>query len=291
MRFLKWIIFIAVAAYLAVTAFVFFTQRSFQYFPPDVYVTPQAAGVDMKEINYSMRPGVGAGINTVPDLTFWYAAPASDTAPVIMFFHGNGSAVYSNSHIFSDLMAEGYGVLSVAYTGYPGSGGCATQNAIVRAVKFQRDWLGSQGITDERIVYFGTSLGSGVAAQLTALEPPALLIMDAPFNSTLDMGKRMMPFLPVNLLMKDRFRSDLALQTYDGPMIWMHGTKDRIIPISQGQKLYDGYDGPKSAHVFEGGHHTNLWELGGREIVLSRLGEMFPFAAPQDHADIESGED
>ena len=104
MRFLKWIILLAVAAYLAVTAFVFFTQRSFQYFPPDVYVTPQAAGVDMKEINYSMRPGVGAGINTVPDLTFWYAAPASDTAPVIMFFHGNGSAVYSNSHIFSDLI-------------------------------------------------------------------------------------------------------------------------------------------------------------------------------------------
>ena len=264
------------AAYLAVTAFVFFTQRSFQYFPPDVYVTPQAAGVDMKEINYRMRPGVGAGINTVPDLTFWYAAPASDTAPVIMFFHGNGSAVYSNSHIFSDLMAGGYGVLSVAYTGYPGSGGLATQEAIVRAANFQRAWLGSEKITDDRIVYFGTSLGSGVAAQLTADKPPALLIMDAPFNSTLDMGKRMMPALPVSLLMKDKFRSDVALKSYDGPMIWMHGVKDRIVPIAQGQKLYDGYDGPKSAHVFEGGRHTNLWGLGGRDIVLERLKTLYP---------------
>ena len=264
------------AAYLAVTAFVFFTQRSFQYFPPDVYVTPQAAGVDMKEINYSMRPGVGAGINTVPDLTFWYAAPASDTAPVIMFFHGNGSAVYSNSHIFKDLIDAGYGVLSVAYTGYPGSGGLATQEAIVRAAKFQRAWLDSQGIIDERIVYFGTSLGSGVAAQLTAMKPPALLIMDAPFNSTLDMGKRMMPALPVSLLMKDKFRSDVALKSYDGPMIWMHGVKDRIVPIAQGQKLYDGYDGPKSAHVFEGGYHTNLWGLGGRNIVLERLAALYP---------------
>ena len=276
MRFLKRIIFGAVAAYLAVTAFVFFTQRSFQYFPPDVYVTPQAAGVDMKEINYSMRPGVGAGVDIVPDLTFWYAAPESDTAPVIMFFHGNGSAVYSNAHIFKDLIAQGYGVVSVAYPGYPGNGGRVMQDAIVRAAKFQRDWLGSQGIADERIVYFGTSLGSGVAAQLAAIDSPALLIMDAPFNSMLDMGKLTMRFLPAGLLMKDRFRSDRALQDYDGPMIWMHGTKDRIIPISQGQKLYDGYDGPKSAHVFEGGYHTNLWGLGGREIILERLGVLYP---------------
>ena len=274
MKFLKLILKLAVIAYLVVTAFVFFPQRNFQYFPPDVYVTPQAAGVDMEEVRFQSRTLPTGEVEAI--LTYWYAAPSSDSAPVIMFFHGNGSAVYSNSHIFSDLIDAGYGVLSVAYTGYPGSGGRATQEAIVRAANFQRAWLGSEKITDDRIVYFGTSLGSGVAAQLTAMKPPALLIMDAPFNSTLDMGKRMMPFLPVGLLMKDRFRSDLTLKDYDGPMIWMHGTNDRIIPIAQGQKLYDGYDGPKSAHVFEGGQHTNLWGLGGREIVLERLGELYP---------------
>ena len=100
--------------------------------------------------------------------------------------------------------------------------------------------------------------------------------MDAPFNSMLDMGKLRMPFLAVSLLMKDKFRSDVALQSYEGPMIWMHGVKDRIVPIAQGQKLYDGYDGPKSAHVFEGGYHTNLWGIGGREIVLERLAAHHP---------------
>ena len=274
MKFLKLILKLAVIAYLVVTAFVFFPQRNFQYFPPDVYVTPQAAGVDMEEVRFQSRTLPTGEVEAI--LTYWYAAPSSDSAPVIMFFHGNGSAVYSNSHIFSDLMAGGYGVLSVAYTGYPGSGGRAAQEAIVRAANFQRDWLSSQGITDERIVYFGTSMGTGVAAQLTAHKPPALLIMDAPFNSMLDMGKLRMPFLPVSLLMKDKFRSDVALQSYEGPMIWMHGTADRIVPISQGQKLYDGYDGPKSAHVFEGGYHTNLWGLGGRDIVLKRLGELYP---------------
>ena len=260
------------AAYLALTAIVFFAQRSFQYIPPDIYVTPQEAGAsNFEEISFETY-----GVKTMA----WYAPPQNDSAPVIMFFHGNGSAVYSNAHIFKDLIAQGYGVVSVAYPGYPGNGGRVMQDAIVRAAKFQRDWLGSQGIADERIVYFGTSLGSGVAAQLAAIDSPALLIMDAPFNSMLDMGKLTMRFLPAGLLMKDRFRSDRALQKYDGPMIWMHGTKDRIIPISQGQKLYDGYDGPKSAHVFEGGYHTNLWGIGGREVVLSRFEKMFPPLEP-----------
>ena len=98
------------------------------------------------------------------------------------------------------------------------------------------------------------------------------------------------PFLPHSLLMKDQFRSDVALKSYKGPMIWMHGTADQIVPFSQGQKLYNGYEGRKSAHIFEGGRHTNLWGLGARDVVLSRLRESFP-PLPNDEVEIESGED
>ncbi|MEP6343979.1 MAG: alpha/beta fold hydrolase [Maricaulaceae bacterium] len=281
MKFLKWILIGGALAYLAIASFLYFNQRSLLYFPPSIYVTPQTAGIDMREVKHQ-------------SFISWYKAPETDTAPVIMFFHGNGSAIYSNSDIFADLTAQGYGVLSVGYPGYPGSVGKPTQGNIVRAAKFQRDWLKSEGIGVSRIVYFGTSLGSGIAAQLTALDPPALLVMEAPFNSTLDMAKMHLPFLPHSILMKDKFRSDKALQNYDGPMIWMHGTKDGVVPFAQGQKLYDGYDGPKSAHVFEGGRHTNLWGLGGRDIVLARLALIFPASPanllPQDHADVEGGE-
>ena len=280
MKRLKIIVFGGALAYLAVASFLYFTQRQILYFPPKIYVTPQAAGVDMEEVTVKVET----------DITFWYRAPQNERAPVIMFFHGNGSALYSNSHIFKDLIADGYGVLSVGYVGYPGSDGKPAQNRIVQAAKFQREWLAGKGISDDRIVYFGTSIGSGVAAQLTALKPPVLLIMDAPFNSTLDMAKMRVPFLPHSILMKDQFRSDVALKTYNGPMIWMHGTADRIVPISQGQKLYDGYDGPKSSHIFEGGHHSNLWGLGARDVVLSRLREAFP-SLPNDEVEIKNGKD
>jgi len=259
MRWLKRIILTALTLYLIAAAAVFMLQRKLLYFPPNFYLTPTAVGVpEMTEI------GGGAG--------GWYVPPSEPDGKVVMVFHGNGSAVYSNHDIFRDLMDEGHGVWSVGYPGYPGSDWKPTQENLVISAKRQHNLLlDAHGVAPENVVFYGTSLGSGVAAQLAAEHQPALLIMDAPFNSVLDMGRKQLPWLPVSLLMKDKFQSDKALAGLDVPLIWIHGTADEIIPISQGQKLYDGYSGPKSAHVIEGGQHTNLWFLGGRDVVLGAL--------------------
>lgn len=266
MKWLKRIILIAITLYLIAGAAVFSLQRKLLYFPPAQYLSPSDVAVP-KMLEYEIKTGDEAWA------TGWYAPPANLGGKVVMVFHGNGSAVYSNHDIFRDVMAEGYGVWSVGYPGYPGSEGNPTQEALVIAAERQYDLLLAQGVKSENIIFYGTSLGSGIAAQLAAKHKPALLIMDAPFNSVLDMGRKQVPWLPVSLLMKDKFQSDKALAGLGVPLIWIHGTADRIIPISQGQKLYDGYDGPKSAHIIEGGQHTNLWFLGGREIVLSALAD------------------
>ena len=261
MKWLKLILLAALTLYLLAAAVLFFAQRKILYFPPNLYLTPSAVGVaEMVEMN--------GGVDG------WYAPPVQADGKVVMVFHGNASAVYSNHDIFRDIINEGYGVWSVGYPGYPGGKGKPTQEKLTLAAQRQYDLLLAKGIKPENIIFYGTSLGSGVAAQLAATHKPALLIMDAPFNSTLDMGRSQVPWLPVSLLMKDKFESDKALAGLDVPLIWIHGTADRVIPISQGQKLYDGYDGPKSAHIIEGGQHTNLWFLGGREIVLGALADL-----------------
>ena len=80
-----------------------------------------------------------------------------------------------------------------------------------------------------------------------------------------------MPFLPTSLLLKDKWESGKTLEEMDLPLIWIHGTRDRIVPISQGQKLYDSYDGPKSGHVIRGANHINTWLNGGKDYVLNAL--------------------
>lgn len=260
---MKWVMIltaILAALYMAIVAFIYLGQRSLLYFPPNIYLTPEAVKVPMMEI-----------IDDRGNVISWWAPPASEDSKTVMVFHGNGSAIYSNHDIFRDLINAGHGVLSVGYPGYPGQGGKPTQANMVESAIAQYEWVRSQGIEASDISFYGTSLGSGVAAQLSTVHEPAILFVDAPFNSTLDMAGLTIKFLPVSLLMKDTYRSDLALMGKEFPLIWTHGTNDRVVPLMQGQKLFDGYQGPKTATIIEGGEHTNLWSLGGREIVLSAL--------------------
>lgn len=239
--------------YVTFAALIYFAQRKVLYFPPDLYHAPPA---EMSEVRTSSGH-LG-----------WYT-PAQDSRPTVMVFHGNASSIDSNLHIFRDLQRAGFGVWSVGYPGYPGTAGKPTQSNLIAAVTDQYEHLTEMGV--ETIVFYGTSLGSGVASQLAQTHAPALLILDAPFNSVADMARTQMPFLPTQILLKDTWRSDVAIKDLDRPLIWIHGTADNIIPVSQGQKLYDGYAGPKSAYILDGATHINTWLNGGREIVLVAL--------------------
>ncbi len=256
---MKWVRRILVAVfmiYAAIAAAAFFAQRSFLYFPPDYYHAPPAGFSEIK---------------TESGILGWYS-PAKNSRPTVMIFHGNGSSIDSNLHIFRDLQAAGYGVWAAGYPGYPGNSGKPSQDKIMDAAREQYETLRAKGVTD--IIFYGTSLGSGVASQLSAHHAPELLILDAPFNSMSDMAKLHVKLLPTGLLLRDKWKSDQALQSAEIPLIWIHGTADSIIDISQGQKLYDGYSGPKTAHIIPGAHHTNTWLLGGRDIVLSALDKL-----------------
>lgn len=244
------------AIYLAFAAAVFFAQRKMIYFPPDTYAPPPAGFVEVQ----------------AADGTMGWHAPAQDTRPTVMVFHGNASAIDGNMHIFNDLMSAGYGVWSVGYPGYPGNTGTPTQSHLTSAARSQYDTLRGMGV--EKIVFYGTSLGSAVAAQLAAEKSPDLLILDAPFNNMADMTRMHMRWLPTRIMLKDKWYSDRAIAELNVPLIWLHGTEDQVIPAAQGQKLFDGYNGPKSAHILQGAHHSNTWFLGGRDITFSALSSL-----------------
>lgn len=250
------IILAAILLYAILALLAFLAQRKVLYFPPSFYHEPP---VEMIEVR-TESGGLG-----------WHS-PAAQGRPTIMVFHGNASSIDSNMHIFRDLHRAGYGVWSVGYPGYPGTDGSPTQANVTRAAIDQYQHLSKMGV--ERIVFYGTSLGSGVAAQTAAYHQPELMILDAPFNSVLDMARRQIPILPTSILLKDKWRSDKALWGLDVPLIWIHGTSDAVIPMAQGQKLYDGYTGPKSAHVLEGAGHNNTWLMGGRRVVLTALDKL-----------------
>ena len=71
----------------------------------------------------------------------------------------------------------------------------------------------------------------------SAEKPVGRLVLEAPFTSAVDVGARHYWFMPVRLLMKDRFRSDLRASKITAPVLVVHGENDAIVPITLGERL------------------------------------------------------
>lgn len=258
----------AVIAYLVLLAALYFLQRKLIYFPPSHYYSPAQVGLDgFEEIELKTADGLR--------VTPWWIAPKGNQ-PVVMFFHGNASAVYGAAELYRELHSEGFGVFAVSYIGYPGAQGKPSQQAIVDAAVQQFDFLTSQLNVGGAVALYGTSLGAGVAAQVAAKRQPAIVISEAPFLSVLSMARSQYPFVPVSLMLKDTYRSDLALNNFEGPLLWLHGTDDTVIPLSQGQALYEGFSGSKSHALIKGANHNDIWSQGGSRTVINTLKSLDP---------------
>jgi uncharacterized protein len=179
--------------------------------------------------------------------------------PLVMYFGGNAEEV---SWMLDDAVrrAPGTGWLLVDYRGYGSSGGKPSEKALVADALRWYDRF-----PENRRYLFGRSLGSGVAVQLAAQRPVAGVILVAPFDSLVEVGKHHYPVLPVGLLLRHRFDSASVAPKIMAPLLCIVAARDEIIPAVHAQRLYDAWGGPKQLITLEGaGHnstdnHANYW--------------------------------
>ncbi|MGH9592702.1 MAG: alpha/beta hydrolase, partial [Bryobacteraceae bacterium] len=77
------------------------------------------------------------------------------------------------------------------------------------------------------------------------------------FTSMLDMGKLDYPYLPVNLLLNQRFDSIDKIGKLKIPVLLIHGTWDPKVPWQMSRRLYDAAPEPKTLKLIAGGEHSN----------------------------------
>jgi len=179
--------------------------------------------------------------------------------PLIIYFGGNAEEV---SWMLDDAARRvpGAGWLLVDYRGYGSSDGSPSEKMLVADAIQWYDHFNT-----ERVYLFGRSLGSGVAVQLAAERQVAGLILVAPFDSLVEVGKRIYPFLPVNWMLKHRFDSVALAPKMKVPLLCIVASHDDIVPPEHAKRLYDAWGGPKRWVGLEGaGHNTtdsalNYW--------------------------------
>ena len=159
-------------------------------------------------------------------------------------------------------------MLFVSYRGYGGSSGTATEPGLITDGLTAYDWLRQRGVPANQIMLVGESLGSGVAVQLAARREVRAVALEAPFASAASVAAGVYWWLPVRLLMKDKFDSIDHIAKIRAPLLVIHGELDEITPLTEGQRLYAAASEPKEMLVIPGALHNASFggETWAREI-------------------------
>lgn len=263
-----WIAFVLGGLYLGVAGLLYAYQRDFLYFPDAQRPVATPANVPtFKEVELVTADGLR--------LLAWYVPPP-EGRPVLLYFHGNGGHLGYRWYRLSRFAAAGYGVLMPEYRGYGGNEGQPSEAAFFADSHVAMAFLQKEGFSPDRIVVYGESLGTGVAAQVASEHEVAALVLEAPYTSITAMAARQFPFLPVSLLLKDRFDSRSRITRVRAPILIMLGERDQIVPPALGQELFAVAPEPKEFWSSPDGGHDDLFSFGADEVAIDFLQRRVP---------------
>lgn len=261
-RVLRFAVFLLVTVIVVLGVF-WLAQRGMMYFPSGDVGTPAAAGLARAE-SVSFRTADGLTLGG------WFVPSSQPGATTVIVFNGNAGNRAYRVDIALRLAAEGLAVLLFDYRGYGGNAGMPTEEGLALDARAARDYVSSRPDVDAtRIVYFGESLGSGVAVRLAAEHPARAIILRSPFTSFVDVGRVHYAWLPVGLLLRDRYSSIDRIRQIKSPLLVIAGSRDSIVPAEQSRRLFEAAHDPKRLVVVEGADHNDEALIIGPQVVAA----------------------
>ncbi len=231
---------IIVCCYLFVLLFVFLNQRNLLYHPFENNYHKDQPDFFYEEVFIPTPNG--------NKLKAWFHKKDLAEKKTLVFFHGNAGDL--NNRIYKLNLIKDFDInfLIVAYRGFSGNQGKPTEQGLYEDAQSALDWLKKQKITENNIIVYGESLGTGVSVEVSQNKNFAGIILESPFTSMVDAGKFYYFYLPVSLLLKDRYETLKKLKNIKIPILVMHGKKDKIVPFYMGKKIYEEAEEPKFSY-------------------------------------------
>lgn len=256
-----------VAVVVVVLALAYVFQRSLIYLPTGGPV-PSAAQVlpGARDVRLRTADGLTLGAWFVP-------ATGPDLGFTVLVANGNGGNREHRADLAAVLREKGLSVLLFDYRGYGGNPGDPTEEGLALDVRAARNYLVSELRTpQERLLYFGDSLGGGVVSELAVEHPPAGLVLRSPFTELADTGAEHYPFLPVHKLLKDRYPVVENVRRIRVPTVVIFGTADSVVPADQSRAVADAAAGPVTVVEIRDADHNDPVLLTGSRVVGAVVG-------------------
>ena len=209
--------------------------------------TPEKAGLQFKEIP----------IQTVDEETVYaWLLEHPEPRGEVLFFHGNGGNLSLWLDFLLNLYHHSLTVFALDYRGYGKSTGSPTEEGLYHdAEAFLRHFWNKVHHPNQKVIYWGRSLGGSVAAFATTVRKPDAMILEASFPSKYSLLNHYPVLKILGVLSEFRFPTAEFLENLSRPILVIHGEQDRIVPLKQGQLLFDRLQTEKYFHTIPAGHN------------------------------------
>lgn len=243
---------VVAGVWVLLTATLWLTQRQMIYLP-DRDSAPVPDDVTLKTVE--TPDGITHHV--------WIVPAERDPVARVLVLNGNAGNKGHRLDLASNLAAHGMEVALFDYRGYGDTEGSPSEEGLLTDAEAVADVVFDATLP---VVYFGESLGGGVATGLAARRPPDALVLRSPFTSLVDMARAHYPFVP-SFLLRDRYPVETQVATLDVPLLVVLGTRDSIVPPDQSRRVFESAEGPKDLVEMEGLNHNDAGLSSSPELA------------------------
>lgn len=179
---------------------------------------------------------------------------------VILYFHGNRDNINRYAKYAPHFTRHGYEVWIMDYPGYGKSTGIFSEETVYEQALLIYN-MARQKFTEENIIVYGKSLGSGIASWLASVKNCYHLILETPYYSVPDLFRTYAPIYPIKAMTKFKFPTGDHLKKVQVPVTIFHGTNDRVIPYDCAAKLKMVLKAGDEFVTINNGSHNDLNEF------------------------------
>ena len=189
------------------------------------------------------------------------------TRMTLLWFHGNAGNLSHRYEMIRMLIGIPVQIFIIDYRGYGRSEGSPSEAGLYEDARAAWSYLTSErGISPDRIIVLGKSLGGVPAVDLASKVEPAGLIVQSSFTSAADMAAAVLPFYP-RFLLRSKMDSASKIGSVRCPKLFVHSPADEIVPFALGRKLYERAPEPKEFYEVAGAPHNSTYIVGGKPYL------------------------
>ena len=229
-----------VVIYASVLILLFISQRSLMYHPQENNYFGDKLEVNIERVNITTTDNI--------NLLGWFHKKDLKKFKTIVYFHGNAGKLENRIHKLNHFKDMDVNFLIIAWRGFSGNQGKPSEKGLYKDGNSAILWLKNLGLKDNDIVLYGESLGSGIATEIAQNNNFAGLVLETPFTSMIEAAKNFYPYIPVALLLKDKYDNQKKIKNINIPVLVMHGEADQIVPFWMGEKIFELANQPKYSY-------------------------------------------